>query len=228
VGAEKFGRAGTSPGRLQRAHHRKQRARIVARLGHIGNGKPVRLQFVLAAEAHVDQLPEGGGHRGAVAAGGVVGVVGGDHRRPGEALGQLLLGQLLGAVAAHHVADFVGEDARQFSFAFKAAQERAGDKDLAPGQGQSVHRARVVEQVKFEAVGAAACRSPAHEPFADAIDPLLALGVARGAAVLPLQLRQRLQPEGNLLLGGDCDVLLFTGDRVDLGGTEVSKQSATG
>jgi len=84
-------------------HEADQAAWVVARLGGEDHPQTIRLQLVVAAEFHVDQLPDGRNDGGALPACRIVRIVGGDDGGAGESLGESGLGQVLRAVTGDHV-----------------------------------------------------------------------------------------------------------------------------
>ena len=75
------------------------------------------------------------------------------HReRAGEALRQLLFGNVLRAVPRKHMADFMAQYARELALGFKPCEQCHGDENLSTGQRKRIHHTRVGEGVKFERV----------------------------------------------------------------------------
>src|SRR5262245_4002291 len=143
VGAEELDGAAARY-RLQHLHDVDHRARVVAGLGHEPDPEAVRLRFVLSAEAQVHELHDGGGYRLALcAAAGVARVVAGDDGSAAQALGQLGLCQVLGAVARDDVPGFVAEHAGVLPRRVELRRQRLGHEDLAARQREGVHRLRI-------------------------------------------------------------------------------------
>lgn len=84
-------------------------------------------------------MTEHGGDGGGVSGIGVVGIVRGDDGGAGEALGELGFGHVFGAVASTDMAYLMTEDAGELAVGLETVQERAGDEDLAAGEGEGVN-----------------------------------------------------------------------------------------
>ena len=106
---------------------------------------------------------------------------GGDSGAQHDRLSEPAFLDLLRDVPLDHVPDLMAQHAGQFRFVAQLFIQSHRDEDLPAGQGESVDRLRVVEQMKLIAIRAVLRIGAGRQQFADVLD-LLARGSDGGTS----------------------------------------------
>jgi hypothetical protein len=128
----------------QDLHDADQLIWIVARIVEKAHTEVIRFELIVTPELQVDQLTDQHGNLGAAGAAGIVGIIRGDHRRAGQSLGELCLGDMFCRMPRYHMADLMPQHPGKLAFGLQLVIQSARDKDLSARQGKGVDRLVVV------------------------------------------------------------------------------------
>ena len=149
----------------------------------------------------------------------------GHARRADQDLGELRLGEVLGRVASHDVADLVPENTGQLSLVAQVLDETGCDEDLAPRKRERVDGLGIAQDVEGVPIFRSGRVAAGHDLLPNLRDRLLHGGVGQLAAELLLHLRRGGEPHGDLLLRRKGNVLLLSRYRIDLLSAVVQERS---
>lgn len=200
VRGEHFWRAVAFGRFSENLHEFQHAARVVASFDHVVDSSVIRFQLIGAAEAQLNHLichlRGGSGTLGTARI-----ITGADTECRGQDLTELTLRHMFGRVAMDNMSDFVTEDGGELIFVGHLVEKRAGDEDLAAGQGEGVDRARIVHEMEAEWIWAFSSSAVGDYFLADACNALcLGIGRRNDATHLRTHLWSGLSAESDFLL----------------------------